>query len=149
VNAAATTFRANPAFNTAEVISHLAVGEALVSMLAGKGVPEIVSRTLIAPPRSRVGPLNPAERRALIGASPLHGTYDEPLDRLSAFEILRERSLAGAPAALPKGQAGSGRGGKLTTGEIAVRSAVQSAARSIGTQVARAVLRGILGGMKR
>jgi DNA helicase HerA-like ATPase len=36
VNAAATTFRANPAFNTADVISHLAVGEALVSMLAGK-----------------------------------------------------------------------------------------------------------------
>jgi DNA helicase HerA-like ATPase len=148
VNAAATTFRANPAFNTAEVITQLAVGEALVSMLGGKGIPEVVSRTLIAPPRSRVGPLDPAERRALIAASPLGGAYDVTLDRESAFEILRDRAKADAAAASVPGRAAPNRG-RMSTGEIAVRSAVQSAARSIGTQVARVVLRGILGGMRR
>jgi uncharacterized protein len=35
----------------------LAVGEALISMLAGKGVPSIVERALMAPPMAQVGPI--------------------------------------------------------------------------------------------
>ena len=39
VKAAATTFRQNPKLETEEVITELGVGEALVSMLEGKGTP--------------------------------------------------------------------------------------------------------------
>ncbi len=56
VKAAADTFRQNPKFKTDEAITQLAVGEALVSMLEGKGTPSMVERTLIKPPSGRVGP---------------------------------------------------------------------------------------------
>jgi DNA helicase HerA-like ATPase len=77
VRAAAETFRQNPAFDTSKAITELAVGEALVSMLAPGGVPEIVERSLIAPPTARVGPLKPEERQALMAASPLRGKYED------------------------------------------------------------------------
>ena len=78
VRAAADTFRQNPAFDTSKVITELLVGEALVSTLDRKGAPNIVERTLVAPPASRVGPITPAERKAIIAASPFLGKYEEP-----------------------------------------------------------------------
>ncbi|WP_181708452.1 helicase HerA-like domain-containing protein [Chthonobacter rhizosphaerae] len=92
VRVAAETFRPNPAFDTFDVITQLAVGEALVSMLEGKGVPSMVERTLIRPPSSRLGPLTDEERAQITAASPLAGAYDEVLDRDSAFEILKARA---------------------------------------------------------
>ena len=89
VRAAATTFRATPAFDAAEVIKELGVGEALVSTLGGKGVPGIVQRTLIRPPSSRLGPATAAERLAFIAARVFSGLYDQKLDRHSAYEILK------------------------------------------------------------
>ena len=104
VRAAADTFRQNPAFNTAEVITQLAVGEALVSMLDDKGTPDIVDRALIVPPSSRVGPITTDERKATIAASPFVAKYRDMVDRESAYEILQKRGntmveKAGAPAA--------------------------------------------------
>ena len=91
VKAAAETFRQNPKFDTGEVITQLGVGEALVSMLEKGGTPAVVSRSLIAPPGSRVGPITPEERAAVIAASPLRGKYDVTIDRESAFEVLNKR----------------------------------------------------------
>ena len=91
VKAAAETFRQNASFNTSEVITQLGVGEALVSMLEKGGTPAIVSRSLIAPPGSRVGPITAEERAAVIAASPLRGKYDVTIDRDSAFEVLNRR----------------------------------------------------------
>lgn len=39
--------------------------------------------------------------------------------------------------------------GRMTNGQLVVRSAVQSASRSVGTQVAREIMRGVLGGLQR
>src|SRR5512136_2850123 len=47
VKAAAETFRANPKLNVEKVITELAVGEALVSMLDAKGIPTKVERALV------------------------------------------------------------------------------------------------------
>ena len=68
VRAAAQTFRPEPRLDTERAIQELQVGEALVSVLHNKGEPSVVQRTLIRPPMSRVGPLTPAERQALIEA---------------------------------------------------------------------------------
>ena len=92
VKAAADTFRQNPSFDASSVITQLAVGEALVSMLDPKGTPEIVQRTLIAPPQSRVGPVTPGERAATITGSMLRGKYDTMIDRVSAYEVLKARA---------------------------------------------------------
>ncbi len=89
---AAQTYRDNPAFSTEEAIRKVGVGEAVTSMLQKKGVPGIVERTLIRPPSSQLGPIDPAERAALMTSSPMAGKYDTRLDRESAFEILRARA---------------------------------------------------------
>ena len=88
VKTAAETFVANPKLDVAEVISQLGVGEALVSTLQDKGVPMPVERTLICPPRCRIGAITQEERAAVLARSPLGGKYDSPVNRESAYEIL-------------------------------------------------------------
>ncbi|MBY0320404.1 MAG: DUF853 domain-containing protein [Reyranella sp.] len=95
VRTAADTFRPNKKFNAAEAILELGVGEALVSFLDAKGVPEPVERCFVAPPRGRIGPATDAERAATIKASPLAGKYDRTVDRESAYEVLNGRAGAG------------------------------------------------------
>lgn len=89
VRAAAETFRPNPAFGTAQVITELPVGEALVSFLDPEGVPRPVERCRVAPPQSRIGPLDDAERERIVGKSPYRGRYDVVEDRPSAWEALQ------------------------------------------------------------
>ncbi len=228
VKAAADTFRQNPAFDAATVIKELGVGEALVSMLADDGTPRVVERCWVAPPMSRVGPITPEERRAVVEGGPIYGKYDTSIDRESAFELLAQRGAraagapvppaepprsataspmpvathatptpaaptpaAPAPSFLPPRRPGASAGsvprspawgqgvaqtpqeeapgfldgiegalgdwwngggssrGRMTNGQIVVRSAIQSASRSVGTQVARQIMRGVLGGLQR
>jgi hypothetical protein len=107
VKTAADTFRPNKKFNAASAIGELAVGEALVSFLDAKGVPEPVERCFIAPPRGRIGPATDAERAAAVKASPLGGKYERTVDRESAYEVLTGRAAGGQvahdEAAVPAG----------------------------------------------
>jgi hypothetical protein len=159
VKAAAETFRRNPSFDTAAAITELAGGEALVSMLDPKGNPEIVARSLIAPPMARAGTISDEERQRL-----LLGKYETVIDRPSAFQTLRDRSQPGGQEGASRSSAGgllgsftgalgglfkktsAGGGQRMSTAEIALRSAVQSAARTAVTKIGQAILRGILGG---
>jgi DNA double-strand break repair helicase HerA and related ATPase len=97
VRTAAETFPSNPKLDVAQVISQLAVGEALVSMLQDKGVPMPVERTLMAPPRCRMGAITAEERTAVRGRSPIGGKYDTAVNRESAYEILNKRAAPAAP----------------------------------------------------
>ena len=91
VKAAADTFRPNKNLDTAQVITELGKGEALVSFLEGNGVPSVVERTMIRPPSAHLGAINADERRAVIARSPLKGKYDTAVDPESAYEILKKR----------------------------------------------------------
>jgi hypothetical protein len=93
VRTAADTFRPNPDFDCAKAITQLGVGEALVSTLEAKAVPSMVQRTLIRPPASRVGPVTPQERAAIMRDSPVANQYDKTIDRESAFEMLQKRAV--------------------------------------------------------
>jgi uncharacterized protein len=96
---AAETFVPNPKVDTAAVLSQLAVGEALVSTLQDKGVPMPVERTMMAPPRCRMGAITPDERAAVRARSPIGARYDVAVNRESAYEILSQRAVAtDAPA---------------------------------------------------
>ena len=99
IKAAAETFRPNPAFKTQEVITQLGVGEALVSTLEPGGVPGIVERAKVIPPRSRMGPLTADERQQIVAQSPVGAKYTELVDRESAYEILQARANGPADAA--------------------------------------------------
>ena len=104
VRVAAETFVQNPAFSTAEVITQLGVGEALVSTLQEGGVPGMVQRAFMLPPNSRIGAISDAERAQVRTQSPVGGKYDALVDRESAFELLTARADAEAappPPAAP------------------------------------------------
>jgi len=88
VRAAAETFRTNPQVDTEEVLTQLAVGEALVSVLDEKGMPTMVDRALIFPPRSQIGPITSAQRQQLMAESLVAGVYEQTVDRESAYEKL-------------------------------------------------------------
>jgi len=105
VKAAADTFRPNPKLDTAQIITQLAKGEALVSFLEGAGTPSMVDRTIIRPPSARIGPITADERKAVMADSPVKGKYDQTLDPHSAYEILQKR-LATGGAQPPAGAAG-------------------------------------------
>ncbi len=89
---AAETYRENPDFDIEQAIREVGVGEAVTSMLQKKGVPGIAQRTLIRPPSSQLGPITPAERGGVMGASDLGPKYADLLDRQSAFEMLKARA---------------------------------------------------------
>jgi len=155
VKAAATTFRANPAFDTEKTIMELGIGEALVSTLDPKGQPTMVERTLVKPPNARVGPITAAERKAIIKASPVAGEYETRLDRNSAYEILQKRTAKRVEAeaaevedkvAKKKTGGGSRSDGFWTSlGKAIVRAGVPMATRVLED----AIKRGTLGGIQR
>jgi hypothetical protein len=103
VKVAAETFRPNPEFSTAEAITQLGIGQALVSVLEDGGVPSMVQKTLIRPPSSRVGAITPDERKAVMSTSPVGIAYDQVIDRESAFEVLKGKAAkAAAPSPAPQ-----------------------------------------------
>jgi DNA helicase HerA-like ATPase len=149
VRAAAQTFRANPGFDTEEVITQLGVGAALVSTLDPEGVPGIVEQTLIRPPSSRMGPVTPEERQSAMAASPLGGRYDQTVDRESAYEVLKKRAEAAQrPQAEQEAPAQLGAPPRSRR-QTPMEAIVTSAARSLGTQIGRQIVRGLLGSFLR
>ncbi len=102
VRAAAETFRANPDVDVAAVITELKIGEALVSLLQADGAPSPVTRTLIRPPASRVGPLSAQERRVIVETDAVGAKYNAVVDRESAEELLAAKSAEASAAAAEK-----------------------------------------------
>jgi DNA double-strand break repair helicase HerA and related ATPase len=169
VRTAAETFVAKPGLDVAQVISQLGTGEALVSTLQEKGVPMPVERTLICPPRCRMGALTAEERAQVMARSPLGGKYDQRVNRDSAYEMLSRRAEAReapepAPRAEPRaptpkpqsptpgrGGAGGGGGGlrDILFGTKRRQGVVETMAKQAGRQILRGVLGGILGGTRR
>ena len=157
VNTAAETFVANPKLDVARVISSLGVGEALVSTLQEKGVPMPVERTLICPPRCRMGAVMPEERAAVRARSPLGVKYDTTVNRESAYEILNrrtsEREAAESRSDQPESEKSSERGwlGEMLWGtkrrQGMVQTLAKQTARTVGSQIGRQIIRGLLGGI--
>jgi DNA helicase HerA-like ATPase len=175
VKAAAQTFRQNPKLNTETVLTELAVGEALVSMLDENGSPEVVERAKIVPPRSQVGAITPDQRKQMIDSSVLAGHYEKAIDRESAYEKLQARAgekaqSSGAPPVIadesttqrPQSSVLAEALGTVTAAfqptvgprggvhdsfaASMAKSAMRAASSQLGRQIARGLLGGILGG---
>ena len=155
VRVVAETFRASPGLDTAQVITELATGEALVSTLDARGQPTPVERTLIRPPGSQIGPIAPERRQELLESSALRDRYQVAVDRESAHEVLAQRATqkseaaaterpADAEPAERRPRAGSQR---QSTGEALIKSVVRSVGSQIGSQIGRQVVRGLLGSL--
>lgn len=161
---AAESFRPNPAFDTADAIRDVGIGEAVVSVLEDGGRPAMVDRVLIRPPSSNLGPCRPAVRETAIANSPVAGRYETPLDRVSAYELLRERAEArereeARQAEMEERRAEQERQWKeeerarrstsrrsrsrQSTLERELSRAVSSAGRQIGRSLVRSLVRGL------
>ena len=174
VKTAADTMRANPAFNAAEVITELGVGEALISFLDAKGRPNVVERCSVIAPCSRLGPMDAAERDRTIKGSLLYGHYEQVLDRESAYEKLKavvpdaQTAGDGAAARGGSGKESQDEGGLMgnlssilfgRTGprggqhdglvQTAAKTITRTMASSVGRQIVRGVLGSLLGGSRR
>ena len=159
---AAQTYRPNPRFDTATAIMEVGTGEAVTSFLEDKGIPGIVERTLIRPPSSQLGPIDPSARAALMAASPMAAKYGAVADRMSAYERLRARTQQATTQAEASPTDGPGEfnkarryGGAIApTSQPAARTSrtdsvgdafAKSFARQLGTKTGQVLVRGILG----
>ncbi|WP_366855709.1 helicase HerA-like domain-containing protein [Pseudomonas sp. 21LCFQ010] len=157
LRAVAEGFRPNPQFNSLSVLTELGIGEALVGTLQSKGTPAMVQRVLIAPPQSRIGPLNESERAAWVRQSPLAGHYDQAFDRESAYERLAVRSVAAPAGEPPEPKTSSGaddfgdKAGAFLGGLAgrAMKNAMRQAANQLGRQLLRGVMGSLLGASKK
>lgn len=145
IKAAAETFRINPDLDVEAAITELRVGEALVSTLDEEGAPTIVQRTLIKPPRSRLGPVNAKERAIIQSVSPFEGKYDEVVDRQSAEEVLAQKAADAVETAKEVEEKGEEEVGKRSRKsksiwEKALSRGAKVAAGSVAGMAANAVL---------
>jgi hypothetical protein len=167
VRSAAETFRQNPKVDVETAITQLGTGEALVSFLDEKGQPGIVERAYVLPPMSRIGPITPPERQAVVQGSLVFGHYERAVDRDSAYEMLKARAGQQAAAeAQAKAQAEAERAPygyppppgrdrapypqtpRRPAGrprDTLIEAMAKSAARSVGSSLGRQILRGVLG----
>lgn len=81
----------SPFYDTAEVLTSMGIGEALVTALNEKGIPTPLARTLVRAPITRMDILSSTEIDQLVASSDLVRKYNNDLDRDSAFEILERK----------------------------------------------------------
>lgn len=160
VKTAAETFVQNPKLDVVATLSQLGTGEALASTLQDKGIPSPVQKTLIAPPRCRMGSITDAERSQVRAGSPVGTRYDTAVNRESAAELLAQRAekasaQAQAPAARTRQQDEEQEGGfgqsikdaifgtKRRQGMI--ETMAKQTTRTVGTKLGNQIVRGILG----
>ena len=156
LRAAANSFRTNPAFNTQKAIQALGVGEALVSVLDEDGVPTVVERANILPPKSSMEEVEPVWLHATVLSSPLKDKYSSELDRESAYELLQEQQQEQAEAEqaektrIEKEKEEKAKQKELEKAQKAKKKkttqlerAMNSASSAIGREIGRKVIRGI------
>ena len=85
-------------YDLKEVLTTLATGEAIVTVMNEKGAPSPVAWTRLRAPQASMSPSDAAMMTAAVAASPLAAQYAEPLDRESAYEILSVKMNAAADA---------------------------------------------------
>jgi len=174
LRAAARSFRVNPAFDTEEALQELGTGEALVSVLDGKGIPSIVERAGVLPPRSSMSAADDQVVQAVIRESALYTKYTDTDDRRSAYEVLaeyREEQELQAAAEAREAQWQKEEAERLaawereekakakkraaaakktqSTLEKAVNKTINSTANTIGREIGKQIIRGLFGTRKR
>ena len=164
LRAAAQSFRANPAFDTEETLQALGVGEALVSVLDDRGVPGIVEKANILPPRSSMNAVTQGDIEDNVRDNPLYSKYFRAEDRESAYEELMEMAQEAAEEAekerkkeeKEKEKAAKAAAKKKSSStrkstsrkKSALDKAVSSAANTVGREIGKKLVRGLLGNLK-
>jgi len=78
-------------YRTAETLTNLGIGEALVTALSEKGTPTPLAATMMRAPMSRMDVLTTGEIDEINANSKLVKKYSEIIDRESAYEMLNQK----------------------------------------------------------
>jgi DNA helicase HerA-like ATPase len=166
------TFPRTSDYDLEEMLPALGIGEAAVTVLTERGTPTPVAWTMLRPPRSLMGAVDPAAMQQAVAASPLFGKYGQPVDRDSAYERLAARLAAPAPPAAPqaapapaaphappaprRAPAPPRQGGRApaapaggVVAEVLGSAAFRSFARSAASALGREITRGVFGTRRR
>lgn len=140
----------SPFYNTADVLTAMGIGEALVTALSEKGIPTPLAHTLVRAPITRMDILSDSEIDQLVNSSELVGKYNKDLDQDSAYEMLERKMLSvqkeQEKASLP-GPTSSGRPASRTKEEDSLIEELSknTMVRQLGRTLFRELARGILG----
>ena len=155
LKAAAQSFRANKNFDTEEALQALGVGEALVSVLDEKGVPSIVEKANILPPRSSMNAVAPDVISKNIRENPLNPKYAKAEDRESAYEELQDLAKQAQKEAEKEEKKTAKTSSKKSSTKKTTRKkqsafdkAISSAANTVGREIGKKLVRGLLGSIK-
>jgi DNA helicase HerA-like ATPase len=85
-------------YDLGAVLTELAIGEAIITVMNEKGAPSPVAWTRLRAPQGSMAPTPAEQMTATVEASPLFGTYATAVDRDSAREILAVKMNAAAEA---------------------------------------------------
>ena len=137
-------FRENRDLHLIEILDTLGTGEALVSFLDDKGIPNVVKKANILPPQSKMGAIDDNKRREVMMSSLLYNKYINDIDRESAYEILLKNVQT---RMLNNDIVKSSRSSKKTenTTARAIKSILKSSGSSIGREVSRSIATSIFG----
>lgn len=91
IKATAENYPLSDFYDTAEALTSLGIGEALVTALSEKGAPTPLAITMMRAPQSRMGVLTQSEIDKLMSESKLVEKYNEEIDSESAYEILKSK----------------------------------------------------------
>lgn len=129
-------------YDTAEVLTKLGIGEAIVTVLNEKGIPTPLVHTLLTAPSSRMDVITDKEKAEIIKASKLMTKYTEEIDRESAYEILNKKlDIAEAQEAEEQKEEA-----KKPTSRRKEKSTIEKiAGHTLTRTITREITRGLLG----
>ncbi len=134
-------------YNTAELLTGLGIGEALVTVLNEDGIPTPLVHTMLRAPQSRMDILSENEINAILKRSQIMKNYNEVIDRESAYEILSAKIEDAATeehqSKMKKQKPKRGRPKKEKS--TLEKVADSSLTKQVGRTVARELTRGLLG----
>ena len=85
-------------YDLEQVLTQLATGEAIITVMNEKGAPSPVAWTRLRAPQGSMDPTPQTEIEAAVSASPLMAKYGTPVDPESAYEILAKKINEAAEA---------------------------------------------------
>ncbi|HEY9497668.1 MAG TPA: helicase HerA-like domain-containing protein, partial [Terrimesophilobacter sp.] len=94
-------------YDLQEVLTQLATGEAIVTVMSEKGAPTPVAWTRLRAPQGSMDPSPADSVKATVAASPLQAKYGTAIDPDSAREILAKKLAAASAAQAAKDEAAS------------------------------------------
>lgn len=149
LKAAASAFRENPELNTLEALTELGTGEALVSFLDDHGIPGVVQRAFILPPRSLMGKAEQGLIQKTIQESPLVLKYHQAVDRYSAYEEIEAESKKIPQVLQKKATTKKTTTTRSRSKKSPLERTLDSALNTIGRELGKQITRTIFGTRKR